>query len=94
MTVYVDPLRSHGWKLRGHPQLNCHMFTDNKDLTELHDMAHNIGMKRSWFQDHRVPHYDLTPKRRARAVELGAVELSRSDAVKLWRKFYPKAVDR
>ena len=27
MTVYVDVLMNHGWKLRGHPTKNCHMFT-------------------------------------------------------------------
>lgn len=90
MTVYVDPLMNHGWKLRGHRQKNCHMFSDNKDLTELHDMAYNIGMKRSWFQDKRVPHYDLTPKRREKALQLGAVELSRKEAVKIWRECWPK----
>ena len=86
MAIYVDPLMNHGWKLRGHPQLNCHMFTDNKDLTELHNMAYAIGMKRSWFQDHRIPHYDLTTKRREKAIQLGVIELSRKEAVKIWRK--------
>ncbi|UDY80490.1 hypothetical protein [Shigella phage CT01] len=43
MTVYVDVLMNHGWKLRGHPTKNCHMFTDG-DIEELHEMAEAIGM--------------------------------------------------
>lgn len=88
--IYVDPLRDYGWKLRGHPQRNCHMFSDNKDLTELHEMAYNIGMKRAWFQNERVPHYDLTAKRREKALQLGVTELSFREAVNIWKKLYPK----
>lgn len=84
MTVYVDVLMNHGWKLRGHPTKNCHMFTDG-DIEELHEMAEAIGMKRSWFQDKRIKHYDLHAHRRQKAVELGAVEVSRREAVKIWR---------
>lgn len=85
MTVYVDVLMNHGWKLRGHPTKNCHMFTDG-DIEELHEMAEAIGMKRSWFQDKRIKHYDLRASRRQKAIKLGAVEVSRREAVKIWRK--------
>ena len=84
MTVYVDVLMNHGWKLRGHPTKNCHMFTDG-DIEELHKIAEAIGMKRSWFQDKRIKHYDLHARRRQKAIELGAVEVSRREAVKIWR---------
>lgn len=87
MAVYVDPLGDFGWKLRGYAVQNCHMFCDEADLTELHEMALRIGMKRQWFQDHRrAPHYDLTPSRRARAVAYGAIEVDRKTAVLLWNK--------
>lgn len=79
MSVYVDWLMHHGWKLRGHTVKSCHMFADT--LEELHAMADAIGMKRSWFQDERAAHYDLTASKRKRAVELGAVELTRDS----WR---------
>jgi hypothetical protein len=37
-----------------------HLATDSGDLDELHDFARRIGLRRSWFQDHRtVSHYDL-----------------------------------
>lgn len=83
MTVYVDPLMNHGWVLRGHQVKNCHMVADT--LEELHGMAHRIGMKREWFQDGRMPHYDLTEARRKNAVWWGARELSRREMVD-WMK--------
>lgn len=83
MTVYVDTLMDHGWVLRGYRVKSCHMFTDQVDLTELHDMAARIGMKRSWFQPSppaSSPHYDLTSRRRTAAVAAGAVEVDRYQA--------------
>lgn len=47
------------------------------DLEELHAFAARIGLKRAWFQRHRLaPHYDLTVRRREAAVRAGAIELS------------------
>lgn len=55
---------------------SCHLTTDGQ-LAELHAFALSIGMRRAWFQDHRLcPHYDLTPHRRKLALEAGAVFVS------------------
>lgn len=85
MSVYVDPLMDHGWVLRGHPTLSCHMFTDEVCLATLHAIAKKIGMKRSWFQAESTPHYDLTPARREAAVLAGAINVGRREAVAIWR---------
>ena len=62
------------------------MFTDSPNIEELHVFAEQIGMKRSWFQTHRIaPHYDLTGTRRAVAVGLGAIEVGRREASAIWR---------
>ena len=54
----------------------CHLTTDG-DLEDLHEFAQSIGLKREWFQEHpRVPHYDLRPSKRERALEAGAVFVS------------------
>ena len=75
MSVYVDPLFRYGGSKTFRWPVSCHMYADT--LPELHAMADRIGMKRAWFQhDRRLPHYDLVPARRKRAVELGAVEHS------------------
>jgi len=87
MTIYVDELVNWRWKLRGRDVKNCHMFTENPDLEELHLFAEKIGMKRKWFQPHRIaPHYDLTPRRRAEAVLLGAIEVDRRESSAIWKE--------
>jgi len=75
MSVYVDPIQP-AFKNRRWPYSRfCHMFADS--LEELHAFAHGVlGLKRSWFQDHRVlPHYDLVPTKRKLAVRRGAIEV-------------------
>lgn len=43
-------------------------------LDELHSFAQKSGLKRVWFQDKRIPHYDITTKRMLnRALREGAV---------------------
>ncbi len=86
MTIYVDAIADRGWKLRGHATPNCHMFTDQVDLQELHALAERIGMNPLWFQDAQsAPHYDLTPSRRHAAIAAGAVPVGRRQAVAIWR---------
>lgn len=64
--ILVDRLR------RYHSGYWCHMVTDSS-LEELHDFARRIGLDRERFQEHkRLPHYDLRPWMRERALALGA----------------------
>ena len=78
--IYVDPIftmtpRTAQARVCGNRW--CHLVTDNKDLEELHQFAEKIGLYRSFFQNHpTLPHYDLTPSKRALAVKNGAVEVS------------------
>lgn len=86
MTVYVDALIDYGinkdvWKWGA----SCHLFADT--VEELHDFAARIGMRRPWFQDKDLPHYDLTTRRRRAAVALGAIELNRQEFVKHVRRW-------
>ena len=87
MSVYVDPLVVWGGDsappcFRHKP--SCHMFADSLD--ELHRMALLIGMRRSWFQDRpSLPHYDLTPEKRKKAVRLGAKEVDNKFLVRFMR---------
>lgn len=71
MTVYVDQLPGSGW---GKWSGGAHMLTS--DLDELHRLAAEIGLRRSWFQGHTTfAHYDLTASKRRQAVKAGAVEI-------------------
>lgn len=73
MTVYVDELKL--WLPRQPRPFHlgsCHLTADT--LEELHAFARRIGLRSGWFQGRRaVPHYDLTPARRQRALAAGAV---------------------
>jgi hypothetical protein len=78
MTIMVDDLMVWPTKIRCFKGGSCHLTTDGP-LEELHIFAARIGLKREWFQEHRVTsHYDLTPKRRVAALALGAVHADAS----------------
>jgi len=49
----------------------CHLTGD--DLHELHEFAAKLGLRPEWFQDGRIPHYDLTRGKRQQAIDAGAV---------------------
>lgn len=52
-------------------KLYCHMASDivgDAGLAELHRFARFLGLQRDWFQDKDLPHYDLSPSKRARAL--------------------------
>lgn len=72
MTVYVDNMRAKFGRM-----IMCHMIADSDD--ELHAFAASLGLKRSW---HQAPpkashsHYDISLSVRAKAVSLGAVEIT------------------
>jgi hypothetical protein len=71
VTVYVDDAvtlwRGRRW---------AHLMADT--LAELHGFAAALGMPRHAFQDRTSgAHYDVTDEQRTRALELGAVPISR-----------------
>lgn len=95
-TIMVDELR--GWpgrcqeKLFGGGRLSCHLTCEG-DLAALHAFAERIGLKREWFQDHpSAPHYDLTARMRARALQAGATFVPARDQAIARRKKSPPIV--
>lgn len=78
MTTYVDDARIPFGRMTV-----CHMTADSLD--ELHRMAGTLGLNREWFQDRRIPHYDVSLSKRATAVRLGAVEVSTKQLVQMAR---------
>lgn len=70
--IFVDELREYP---SGHW---CHLTTDGP-IEELHAFAQKIGLKREWFQDGRIPHYDLRPSKRRKALAAGAEFVSMRD---------------
>lgn len=75
MAVYVDNVRIE-WRGRKW----CHLVADS--LEELHEFAKRLGMQKGWFQqDASYPHYDITVESRLLALQLGAIEGSRTQII-------------
>lgn len=59
----------------------CHLVADT--VAELHSVAKLLGLDRRWFQDDGLPHYDICKDKRARALALGALQVSTRDIVRV-----------
>jgi hypothetical protein len=54
-----------------------HMVSDSS-LSELHAFASFVGLQRAWFQNKRIPHYDLTSENMKNKAQRGGAELVKS----------------
>jgi hypothetical protein len=89
MTIMVDELQRWPTNIRCFKAGSCHLTTDGT-LDELHEFAARLGMKREWYQEHRIaPHYDLTAGRRAKALAMGAVFVPMREQVRRRRAAAP-----
>lgn len=74
MAIYIDGIRRY--VKNGRVINRCHMVS-SISLEELHEFAQKIGATKWQFHnDYWIPHYDLSPVKRRRAVENGAIETS------------------
>ena len=84
MAVYIDKAN-----IKYKRMIMCHMIADSYE--ELHYMAKKIGMKSAWFQNNAsFPHYDVCLMRKNKALEYGAIEVSRKELVIKMREFRKK----
>lgn len=86
MAVYVDQIQNWPTTIRCFKGGSCHLIADTVD--ELHAFAKRLGLRRGWFQPSSWPHYDLTPARREKAVDLGAIEKTSHELARMrinWR---------
>jgi hypothetical protein len=74
MAVYVDDMRAHYGRM-----IMCHMAADT--TRELLMMAGNLGISRRWIQHEGTwrEHFDVCLTKRARAIELGAIGVTRRE---------------
>ena len=80
MTVYVDEARHRYGRM-----IMCHMIADTE--LEMHDMARAIGVHKRHYQwEKRIPHYDICKEMRAKAVALGAQEVTSKQLVEIARR--------
>lgn len=78
MAVYVDKMKAKYGRM-----IMSHMIADSLD--ELHEMADKLGINRKWYQDKKVPHYDICQSKKALAIHHGAVLSDRRKMVELIR---------
>ncbi len=84
MACYVDTVREYPDAGLRHTRF-CHLLADTRD--ELHAMAEALGVPHRYFQDHPWRwHHDLPEPLRARAVDLGAREVSLREVGLLLRR--------
>lgn len=70
MAVYVDDMRAKFGRM-----LMCHCLADTEE--ELFAMMDKIGVDRKWYQTKKGNlHFDIALSMRAKAVRLGAVEIT------------------
>ncbi len=85
MSVYVDDA---GIPWRG--SRYYHLLADS--VSELHELAEKIGLKRAWFQNKRSGvHYDVSERVRTRAVAAGAIQLDRMRDRELYKALIKQA---
>ena len=56
-------------------------MVSDTSLEELHQFAESLGLRREWFQEKSIPHYDLTGKAYDLALERGATLVSSREIV-------------
>lgn len=81
MTVYVDQAKHKYGRM-----VMCHMVADS--LHELHKMADKIGINRKWFQNKKLPHYDICLSKKELAIKNGAEVIGihkMAEIIKKWR---------
>lgn len=81
MSVYVDDAQN---KFRN--MVMCHMVADTTE--ELNRMALRLGLRLQYIQKPGTPeeHYDIAKSMRARALKMGAVEITSKELVNIIRR--------
>ena len=90
MGVFVDDMKLRA-KVGNLDTVWSHLGADS--LEEMHEFAQRLGLKRSWFQisSSGIPHYDITQSMRAKAVKMGAEEVTTTEG---FRRLKPLRIDR
>lgn len=67
----------------------CHMVASS--ISELHEFAESIGVKKCWYENKRGkkrPHYDIKGESITKAIENGAILVSRKELLEFLKEHY------
>lgn len=83
--IVVDELFTCGPPWRG--SQSCHLLSD-RSVIELLDFARRVRLPSTWLQrDGGLPHFDLSPSWRTRAIAAGAVPVDRRGFVAAMHRY-------
>lgn len=83
MAIFIDEVMNYGGSATFRWKDSCHMYADS--LHELMEFAtKKLRLKAAWFQDKRIPHFDLNSNKARLALTLGAIQHTRREAVDFW----------
>ena len=86
--ILVDRCRPCGAPWPG--GVACHLISD-ESVGELLDFARDLKLPLTWFQARAtIPHFDLSPGWRKKALAAGAVQADRRDLVEVMRRWRQK----
>lgn len=91
--IYVDSIQRGPTPWRGGRY--SHLMSD-ESIAELLAFAKTLGLPSSWFQQpyrSALPHFDLAPSYRARAIAAGAIEVDRRGFVEAMRRYRERNPD-
>lgn len=89
MAVYIDSFNA---PYRG--MIMCHMVADSKE--ELLEMARKIGVNTKWIQHEGEwgEHFDICQSKKAKALKLGAKEITLREIADFWNRKKPKKMSK
>ena len=75
-----------------------HMWSSGNDVAELLAFADKLGLRREWLQDKprrrwRLPHFDVIPSKRVKALKLGAQPKELRDFLRENGGDYPPVIE-
>jgi Protein of unknown function (DUF4031) len=89
--IYVDALRPRKTPSWMGP-VTCHMISD-RDRDDLEGFAASIGMPNWWLRYVFFPHFELSPKYRAKALGAGAIDCRGVEGAKEFARAMQRYVD-
>ena len=82
MTILIDSFLNGARGPFHFRHRRCGHLVSDTSLDELHAFAGGLGLRREWFQEGSIPHYDLADDRHRLALDRGAEFVSSRELVR------------
>ncbi|MGH9801680.1 MAG: DUF4031 domain-containing protein [Blastocatellia bacterium] len=82
MAILIDSFQNRARGPFRYWHRRCGHLVSDTSIEELHEFADGLGLRREWFQQKSIPHYDLTGSVYELAIERGATLVSSREIVR------------